>query len=87
MYQVATLKTALARKEGEEKHLKHSLSLSPERFRMKSTGSSPLHPSRKSIGDSSGGRKQPMEDIGNIEVHNQVSNTIHGVYESCYLVG
>ncbi|XP_050384480.1 kinesin-like protein KIN-14I [Argentina anserina] len=66
--QIATLKTALARKEGEGMHLKHSLSLSPERFRMKSSCTSPLLPSGKSTGDFSGGRKQSTEDFGNIEV-------------------
>ncbi|KAK9919932.1 hypothetical protein M0R45_028505 [Rubus argutus] len=73
--QIATLKAALARKEGEGTQLKHSLSLSPERFRMKSAGSSPLHPSRgKSAGDLSSGRKQPTEDIGNIEVRKYSSS-------------
>ncbi|KAM5561087.1 kinesin-like protein KIN-14I [Rosa sericea] len=65
--QIATLKAALARKEGEGMQLEHSLSLSPERFRMKSAGSSPMHPRGKSTGDFSGGRKQPTEDFGNIE--------------------
>lgn len=65
----------MARKEGEGMQLKHSLSLSPERFRMKSAGSSPLHPSRgKSTGDLSSGRKQPTEDLGNIDVRICASN-------------
>ena len=66
--QIASLKAALARKEGERGHPQHSRSSSPERFRMKSAGSSPSHPSWRSLKDFSGGRKQPMDDVGNIEV-------------------
>lgn len=73
----------MARKEGEGTQLKHSLSLSPERFRMKSAGSSPLHPSRgKSAGDLSSGRKQPTEDIGNIEVRTCASKEYQYIHRS-----
>lgn len=65
--QISSLKAALARKEGEREHPQHSRSSSPERFRMKSAGSSPSHPSWRSLKDFSGGRKQPMDDVGNIE--------------------
>lgn len=67
-FQIATLKAALARKEGQGVQLQHSHSLSPERFRVKSAGSSPLHSSQKSTGDWSGGRRQQLEDFGNVEV-------------------
>ncbi|PON67017.1 Kinesin-like protein [Parasponia andersonii] len=65
--QIASLKAALARKEGGTEHHQHSRSSSPDRFRMKSAGSSPSHPSWRSLKDFSGGRRQPMEDVGNIE--------------------
>lgn len=66
--EIASLKAALARKDGEREHLQHSQSSSPERFRLKSAGSSPSHHSWKSLKDFSGGRRQPMEDVGNVEV-------------------
>lgn len=68
--QIATLKAALARKEGETEHLQHSPSSTPERFRMKSSGSSPSHHSWNGVGDMPNGHRQPMEDVGNIEVRN-----------------
>ncbi|XP_024030711.1 kinesin-like protein KIN-14F [Morus notabilis] len=68
--QIASLKAALVRKEGEREHLHHSRSSSPERFKMKSAGSSPSHPRWRSLKDLSGGRRQPMDDVGNIEAQN-----------------
>ncbi|KAJ7973303.1 Kinesin-like protein [Quillaja saponaria] len=72
--QIASLKAALAKKEGEREHSQYSLSSSPERSRTKSSGSSscgssPLLLRRRSIGDMSGGRRQLMEETGNREVH------------------
>ncbi|XP_019053555.1 PREDICTED: kinesin-like protein KIN-14G isoform X2 [Nelumbo nucifera] len=64
--QVAGLKAALARKSGEPGRHQRSMSSSPGRQRTKAGGSSP-------VGDTSGGhnnRRQPMEDVGNIEVQN-----------------
>ncbi|XP_021821255.1 kinesin-like protein KIN-14I isoform X1 [Prunus avium] len=72
--QIATLKAALARKEGQGVQLQHSQSLSPERFRVKSAGSSPLHSSQKSTGDWSGGCRQQLEDFGNIEVRKNTAS-------------
>uniref|UniRef100_A0A5B6YLE4 Putative kinesin-4-like n=1 Tax=Davidia involucrata TaxID=16924 RepID=A0A5B6YLE4_DAVIN len=69
--QIANLKAALARKEGESGNLQLSRSSSRERLVMKtSVGSSPLHPSCQSVGDMSGSRRQPMEDVVNLEVRN-----------------
>ncbi|KAF8401402.1 hypothetical protein HHK36_012341 [Tetracentron sinense] len=72
--QIASLKVALARKEGEPEYLQHSISSnSPERHRMNASGSSPLPSNKQGGGDMSGGhssRRQPMEDVGNIEVRN-----------------
>ncbi|KAM1160236.1 hypothetical protein ACFX19_033872 [Malus domestica] len=68
--QIATLKAALARKESEgaQAQLKYSQSMSPERSRIKSAGSSPLHSNWKSTGDLSGASMQAADDFGNIEV-------------------
>lgn len=68
--QIANLKAALARKEGESEHQMYSRSSSPERLKMKSRGSSPSLPSLRSVADMSGSRRQPMEDVGNIQVRN-----------------
>ncbi|XP_062081895.1 kinesin-like protein KIN-14I [Humulus lupulus] len=65
--QIANLKAALVRKEGERERRPHSRSSSPDRFRLKSAGSSPSHPSWKSLKEFSGGRRQPVEDVGNVE--------------------
>lgn len=66
--QIASLKAALVRKEGESDQLPHSRSSTPERVVFKSAGSSPSHSSWHGTGqNSSGGRKQPMEDGDNIE--------------------
>ncbi|KAK2971892.1 hypothetical protein RJ640_013717 [Escallonia rubra] len=68
--QIASLKAALARKEGGQQiQLQRSLSGSPERFRTMSAGSSPSHPSLQSV-NMLGNHRQPMEDVVNIEVSN-----------------
>ncbi|XP_060667800.1 kinesin-like protein KIN-14G [Ziziphus jujuba] len=61
--QIASLKAALARKEGDRDQLQHSRSCSPDRVRMKSEGSSPLHPSWRSTGDLTAGHRHPIEDV------------------------
>uniref|UniRef100_A0A2N9IXT2 Kinesin motor domain-containing protein n=1 Tax=Fagus sylvatica TaxID=28930 RepID=A0A2N9IXT2_FAGSY len=68
--QIAGLKAALSKKEGETDSLQSSQCSSPERLKMKSCGSSPSHPGWRSAGDFSGGRRQPVEDVGNLEVRN-----------------
>ncbi|KAL5701006.1 hypothetical protein ACHQM5_026389 [Ranunculus cassubicifolius] len=69
--QINNLKAALARKEGASEHHQYSANSSPERHRMKAGGSSPLR--RQVSIDSTCGisnQRQPMEDVGNIEVWN-----------------
>ncbi|OVA02592.1 Calponin homology domain [Macleaya cordata] len=72
--QIATLKAALARKEGgEPMHLPRSISSSsisssPERPTMKSGGSLPLYSDIVKGGSCT--RRQPIEDVGNIDVVN-----------------
>ncbi|OVA07458.1 Calponin homology domain [Macleaya cordata] len=76
--QIATLKAALARKEGGAEQLQLSRSNSPERRMMKAGGSSPLYSNRKVAGDMLGGnnnRRQPMEDVGNIEAWSNSTST------------
>ncbi|XP_042501652.1 kinesin-like protein KIN-14I [Macadamia integrifolia] len=71
--QIASLKAALARKEGENEHFQLPTHYSPEKHVLKAGGSSPLHSNRQIGGDMSGGHsnlRQPMEDVGNIEVRN-----------------
>lgn len=53
--QIATLKAALARKEGDSEHSQNSQSSSPERLRMK-----------QGSGDSS--RRQSLDCVSNIQV-------------------
>ncbi|KAK9281648.1 hypothetical protein L1049_004551 [Liquidambar formosana] len=70
--QIASLKAALARKEGEPEQMQHSISGSSERFRTKASELSPFHSNRQG-GDMLGGPnscRQPMGDVGNIEVRN-----------------
>ncbi|KDP28206.1 hypothetical protein JCGZ_13977 [Jatropha curcas] len=68
--EIASLKAALARKEAEPEHFQHSASGNPERYRRKENESSPLNSSLR-IGDVNDGNgfRQPMGDVGNIEVH------------------
>ncbi|XP_058076786.1 kinesin-like protein KIN-14F [Magnolia sinica] len=66
--QIAQLKAALARKEGESEL---NTILTPEVHGRKAGGPSPLHSNRQGGGDMSGSyssHRQPMEDVGNIEV-------------------
>ncbi|GAB4835768.1 hypothetical protein Ancab_000678 [Ancistrocladus abbreviatus] len=67
--QIASLKAVLAKKDEEMEHLSSSvLSSSPESIRMKSTASSPSHPHWGTARGTSGGRKNTMEDAGNVKV-------------------
>lgn len=68
--QIAVLKAALAKKEGEPEHLTSSIS-SPDLSRMRGSGLSPSH-SRKGGADisSDNNNRHPMGDVGNIEVQN-----------------
>ncbi|GMH13135.1 hypothetical protein Nepgr_014976 [Nepenthes gracilis] len=69
--QIASLKAALAKKEEEMEHLSSSvLSSSPESLRVKSTSSSPSHPQWRPVRDTLGGRRHPIDDVGNIKVKN-----------------
>ncbi|KAL3515990.1 hypothetical protein ACH5RR_022892 [Cinchona calisaya] len=69
--QIASLKAALARKEGEPMLFQYSGSSSPERYRFRSTlssaGSSPSRYSWQSSSVSSD-HKQQIEDIDNLEI-------------------
>eukprot|EP01018_Ginkgo_biloba_P028244 Gb_36421 [translate_table: standard] len=71
--EIANLKNALAKKEAEAEQLRMTRDSrsSPEIQRMKA-GVSPLHSRRQSVGDvqAHANRRQPMEDVGNIEVRN-----------------
>ncbi|KAG7969322.1 hypothetical protein I3843_07G025800 [Carya illinoinensis] len=66
--QIASLKAALAMKEGVMESPQRTVSSSPERPKVKSCGSSPSHPSWRSVGDPSRGHMQSMEDVGNLKV-------------------
>uniref|UniRef100_A0A5B6YKZ8 Putative kinesin-4-like n=1 Tax=Davidia involucrata TaxID=16924 RepID=A0A5B6YKZ8_DAVIN len=75
--QIANLKAALARKEGESGNLQLSRSSSRETLGTKtSVGSSPSLPSWQSVGDISGSRRQPMEDVGNLEIRNNSTSKL-----------
>ncbi|XP_034704061.1 kinesin-like protein KIN-14I, partial [Vitis riparia] len=70
--QIATLKTALARKEGEPEDMQHSFSNSSERYRTKTSDLPPFH-CKKQAGDmldDQNSCRQPMWDVGNIEARN-----------------
>ncbi|XVE73369.1 hypothetical protein DITRI_Ditri11bG0112500 [Diplodiscus trichospermus] len=66
--QIASLKAALVRKEGETEQSNHSVSGagSSEKYRTKASDLSPFNPNQR-IGDMLEAR-QPMGDVGNIEV-------------------
>ncbi|WKA02208.1 hypothetical protein VitviT2T_020423 [Vitis vinifera] len=69
--QIATLKAALARKEGEPEDMQHSFSNSSERYRTKASDLSHFH-CKKQAGDmldDQNSCRQPMWDVGNIEVN------------------
>lgn len=67
-FQIVSLKAALARKDGDLEHLQYTSSSTPERSALKSGGSSPSKSSCHSLGDFSSNRRQPMEEVGNIQV-------------------
>ncbi|XWS46601.1 hypothetical protein CRYUN_Cryun14cG0082400 [Craigia yunnanensis] len=64
--QIASLKAALARKEGATEHNQHCVSGSSEKYRTKASDLSPFNPNQQ-VGDMLSAR-QPMGDVGNIEV-------------------
>jgi hypothetical protein len=66
MFQIASLKAALARKEGESEH---SFSGSSEKYRTKTSELSPYHINQRvaNTGDQLRCRR-PMVEVGNIEV-------------------
>jgi len=65
VFQIACLKAALARKEGESEH---SLSGSSEKYRTMASELSPYHANQRGADIVSPGCRQPMLDVGNIEV-------------------
>jgi len=67
MFQIASLKAALGRKDGESQH---SLSGSSEKYRTMPNELTPYHASQRGvdIGSDRLGCRQPMVDVGNIEV-------------------
>ncbi|KAK9147003.1 hypothetical protein Sjap_006906 [Stephania japonica] len=71
--QIASLKAALARKEGGQDDFLYSALSSPDRYKISSTGSSPIHYSqntRGSMSDSSRSRWSSAEGFLNMEVQN-----------------
>ncbi|KAA3458891.1 kinesin-4 isoform X2 [Gossypium australe] len=64
--QIASLKAALARKEGEMDQSQHSVSSSSEKYRTKASDLSPFNPNQQ-VGDVLGAR-EPVANVGNIEV-------------------
>ncbi|KMT14281.1 hypothetical protein BVRB_4g076360 [Beta vulgaris subsp. vulgaris] len=71
--QVSSLKAALARKEEEMEQLSRSVTSTPETVSVRSTASSPVHPSHRATRDGSGGRKSPVKDVSNAKVKNNSS--------------
>ncbi|KAK1583401.1 hypothetical protein Q3G72_023425 [Acer saccharum] len=69
--QIASLKAALARKDGESEHLQFARPSTPDRLKMKSGSSYPSNSSSQSVGDVSSNRRQPMEEVGNTQVRKQ----------------
>ncbi|KAL5795665.1 hypothetical protein ACOSQ2_000485 [Xanthoceras sorbifolium] len=70
--QIASLKAALARKEGESEHIHLSTSGSSEKYRTKASELSPYN-SNQRIADmlsDQNNYRQPMGEVGNIEVRN-----------------
>jgi kinesin family member C2/C3 len=66
MFQIASLKAALARKEG---NLEHSISGSSGKCRTAASERSPYHASQRTadIMDDPFGCRQPVIDVGNLE--------------------
>ncbi|KAK6915642.1 Calponin homology domain [Dillenia turbinata] len=65
--QIANLKAALARKEGEPERLRSTISMNPERYAMKPRSNSSLSANWHSAGDTFAVRRQLMDEAGNIE--------------------
>jgi kinesin family protein C2/C3 len=67
VFQIASLKAALARKEGNSEH---SLSGSSGKYRTTASELSPYHASQRAadIVDGPFGFRQPVIDVGNLEV-------------------
>ncbi|KAK0580838.1 hypothetical protein LWI29_006857 [Acer saccharum] len=74
--QIANLKAALARKEGESEHVHHSTSSSSEKSRTKASESSPYNSNQRTADMLSGQNnyRQPMGDVGNIEVRTNTAS-------------
>lgn len=70
-FQIASLKAALARKDGEPDDMQNSFSNSSERSRTKASDSSPFHSNKQGgdMLDNQNSCRQPMGDVGNIEVN------------------
>ncbi|KAK7846765.1 kinesin-like protein kin-14i [Quercus suber] len=68
--QIASLKAALARKEGEPEHIQTSISGSSEKYRTKASEISPFQSKQKDAGlfGDHNSCRQPMGDVGNIEL-------------------
>ncbi|KAH9606266.1 hypothetical protein KSS87_020101 [Heliosperma pusillum] len=63
--QIFTLKAALARKDEEMDQVSRSVSSTPESASVKSTASSPMHPSYRPSKDTPSGRKSPVKEANN----------------------
>ncbi|XP_075642220.1 kinesin-like protein KIN-14I isoform X2 [Castanea sativa] len=68
--QIASLKAALARKEGEPEHIQTSITGSSEKYRTKASEISPFQSKQKDAGlfGDHNNCRQPMGDVGNIEL-------------------
>lgn len=79
--QIASLKAALARKDGGSAELLQPNS--PDRHVIKACVSSPLYPNKQFGGDMLGGnsnRRQPMEDVGNLESWNNSTSSTPKIF-------
>ncbi|XP_011652945.1 kinesin-like protein KIN-14I isoform X2 [Cucumis sativus] len=70
--QIASLKAALARKEGAQQHTPLPASGNSEKFKTKANEQSPFRPKNQDVDVliEHTIRRQPMGDVGNIELHN-----------------
>ncbi|XP_030947195.1 kinesin-like protein KIN-14I [Quercus lobata] len=68
--QIASLKAALARKEGEPEHIQTSISGSSEKYRTKASEISPFQSKQKDAGlfEDHNSCRKPMGDVGNMEL-------------------
>ncbi|KAL2941092.1 Kinesin-like protein KIN-14I [Bienertia sinuspersici] len=71
--QIFNLKTALTKKEEEMEQLSRSLINTPETTSVKSTASSPVHPSHRTRDNISSGRKSIGQDSSNTKTKNSSS--------------